>query len=109
MAQASPLVATSPDVDVAGLLHDEGRLAPVAQPIVDLVRARVVGYEALVRSLVEIVVPPHLSVECEGRALLGSFSEVNRVPAEGAADGPVLRVIGSAVFGNVEIQTRPNR
>jgi hypothetical protein len=56
---------------------------------------------------VEITVPPHLAVECEGGALFGSFSAVNRRPAEGAEERPVLRVIGSAVFGNVEVHTRP--
>lgn len=64
-------------------------------------------YVRAVLGNVEITVPPQLAVECEGRALFGSFSAVNRRPVEGAEQGPLLRVIGSAVFGNVEIQTRP--
>jgi hypothetical protein len=56
---------------------------------------------------VEITVPPDLAVECEGSGVLGSFSSMSRVPAEGRTRGPVLRVIGSAVLGNVEIHTRP--
>jgi hypothetical protein len=56
---------------------------------------------------IEIVVPPHLPVECEGTGILASFAELNRMPAEGAATGPVLRIVGSAVLGNVEIRTLP--
>jgi hypothetical protein len=29
------------------------------------------------------------------------------MPAEGGAAGPVLRIVGSAVLGNVEIRTLP--
>jgi hypothetical protein len=57
---------------------------------------------------VEITVPPTLAVECEGSSVLGNFETVNRVPPEGAS-GPLLRIIGSAVLGNVEITTRPRR
>lgn len=56
---------------------------------------------------IEIVVPPHLPVECEGTGILASFAELNRMPAEGAATGPVLRIVGSALLGNVEIRTLP--
>ncbi len=56
---------------------------------------------------IEIIVPPHLPVECEGNGILASFAALNRVPAEGADSGPVLRIIGSAVLGNVEIRTLP--
>jgi hypothetical protein len=56
---------------------------------------------------VEIVVPPQLPVECEGTGVLASFAALNRMPAEGGTGGPVLRVLGSAVLGNVEIRTLP--
>jgi hypothetical protein len=46
-------------------------------------------------------------VECEGTGILASFAQLNRMPAEGSSSGPVLRVIGSAVLGNVEIRTLP--
>jgi hypothetical protein len=65
--------------------------------------------ELFVRALfgnVELTVSPHLAVEASGTAVLGSFSSVSRVPAE-PGDEPILRVIGSSVFGNVEIHTRP--
>ena len=58
---------------------------------------------------VEITVPPNLAVESEGSTLLGSFSAVNRMPREGSAEMPVLRVIGKAVLGNVEVHTRPRK
>lgn len=56
---------------------------------------------------IEVTVPPHLPVECEGSGFLASFAELNRMPAEGSAEGPVLRIVGSAVLGNVEIRTLP--
>jgi hypothetical protein len=56
---------------------------------------------------IEIVVPPNLPVECEGSGILASFAALNRMPAEGGAAGPVLRIVGSAVLGNVEIRTLP--
>jgi hypothetical protein len=56
---------------------------------------------------VEITVPPSLIVECTGSGVLGSFSGVNHVPVERAPDEPVLRIVGSAVLGSVEVRTRP--
>jgi hypothetical protein len=56
---------------------------------------------------VEIIVPPDLPVECEGSGILASFAALHRVPPEGREGGPSLRIIGSAVLGNVEIRTLP--
>lgn len=56
---------------------------------------------------IEITVPPTLPVECEGTGILASFAELNRMPAEGSHNGAVLRIVGSAVLGNVEIRTLP--
>jgi Domain of unknown function (DUF1707)/Cell wall-active antibiotics response 4TMS YvqF len=56
---------------------------------------------------IEIVVPPTLPVECEGSGILASFAELNRLPAEGSGAGPLLRIVGTAVLGNVEIRTLP--
>jgi len=64
--------------------------------------------EIVVRAVlgnVEIVVPPELAVECEGGGFLGSFAVLNRTPTDGGAR--TLRVVGSAVLGNVEIRTLP--
>jgi hypothetical protein len=57
---------------------------------------------------VEITVPPTLAVECEGSGILASFSGIRRVPDD-QAELPVLRIIGTAVLGNVEVHTRPRR
>jgi hypothetical protein len=64
-------------------------------------------YVRAVLGNIEIVVPPDLPVECEGTGFLASFAQLNRIPAEGTAAGPLLRIIGSAVLGNVEIRTLP--
>jgi hypothetical protein len=56
---------------------------------------------------VEITVPPSLIVECTGTGVLGSFAGLNHVPVERAPDEPVLRIVGSAVLGSVEVRTRP--
>lgn len=56
---------------------------------------------------IEITVPPTLPVECEGTGILASFAELNRMPVEGNPNGPMLRIVGSAVLGNVEIRTLP--
>ena len=56
---------------------------------------------------IELIVPPQLAVECEGNGILASFASLNRMPAEGGEGGPVLRVVGSALLGNVEIRTLP--
>jgi hypothetical protein len=58
---------------------------------------------------VEITVPPSLIVDCTGTGVLGSFSSINHVPEERMADEPVLRIIGSAVLGSVEVRTRPTQ
>jgi hypothetical protein len=53
---------------------------------------------------VEIIVPPQLAVESEGSAVFGAFE--NHSSAVADPDRPVLRIVGSAVFGNVEIVVR---
>ena len=55
---------------------------------------------------IEILVPPHVRVQCEGTALLGSFESPN-VRNRREADGPVLRVRGLAVLGSVAVMARP--
>lgn len=52
----------------------------------------------------EIIVPPQLAVECEGTGVFGSFEHAGAAVAD--PDRPVLRVVGAAVFGSVEIETR---
>ena len=52
-----------------------------------------------------IMVPPTLRVECGGAGILGTFDYLDLNTAKAAADGPVLRITGTAVMGAVEIKT----
>jgi Cell wall-active antibiotics response 4TMS YvqF/Domain of unknown function (DUF1707) len=52
----------------------------------------------------EIIVPPHLAVECEGAGIFGTFEQTATPVAD--PDRPVLRIVGSAVFGSVDIEMR---
>ena len=54
----------------------------------------------------ELVVPPHLAVECDASAVFGGFEEIHRAPRSVDPDRPVLRITGLAVFGGVSIETR---
>lgn len=57
---------------------------------------------------VELTVPPTIAVECAGTPVFGSFASLDRRPRAGAGE-PLLRIVGRAVFGNVEIKTLPSR
>jgi hypothetical protein len=55
---------------------------------------------------VEIIVPPHVAVQCEGLAIMGGFEEVHRSSAVLDPDTPTLMITGFAMMGGVEIKTR---
>jgi hypothetical protein len=55
---------------------------------------------------VHIVVPPTLSVEIAGTAIMGGFDSVDRVPRALDPTRPVLRVRGVAFMGGVFVETR---
>lgn len=55
---------------------------------------------------VELIVPPHLAVECDASAIFGGFEEIHRAPRSADPDRPVLRITGLAMFGGVSIETR---
>jgi hypothetical protein len=57
---------------------------------------------------VRIVVPEGLAVDCDGGAILGSFSHVTCAAAS-AKDPRRLRVVGRAVFGNIEVVVVPKK
>jgi hypothetical protein len=57
---------------------------------------------------VELTVPPTLAVECRGSPIFSSFANLDRRPRESSGEA-LLRVVGTAVFGNVEIKTLPSR
>jgi hypothetical protein len=52
----------------------------------------------------EIIVPPHLVVECEGTTLFGNLE--SHAGAVADPDRPRLRIHGTVVFGNIEVQVR---
>jgi hypothetical protein len=63
---------------------------------------------------IQIIVPPDVIVECDGDALLGSFTldEGKRRGARSApppSDAPIVRVIGSAHLASVTVKVRPLR
>lgn len=54
----------------------------------------------------EIIVPPGLTVESDGVAILGSFEHTEDSVLNPDPDAPVLRVRGLAVMGGVEVSIR---
>ncbi len=54
----------------------------------------------------QIIVPPGLSVEVSGTAIMGGFGHVERIPEQLDPDRPVLRVHGLAIMGGVAVETR---
>jgi len=55
---------------------------------------------------VQIIVPPTLSVEIAGTAIMGGFDHVDRVSQATDPTRPVLRIRGVAFMGGVFVETR---
>ena len=55
---------------------------------------------------VEIIVPPGLSVEVHGAAIMGGFDHLERSPPSPDPDRPTLRIEGFAMMGGVHVATR---
>jgi Cell wall-active antibiotics response 4TMS YvqF/Domain of unknown function (DUF1707) len=55
---------------------------------------------------VQLIVPPGLSVEVSGTAVMGGFGHVERAPVEADPERPLLRVRGLAIMGGVVVETR---
>jgi hypothetical protein len=55
---------------------------------------------------INIVVPPGLSVQMHGSAIMGGFADVNRSPAYPDPEAPLLRVRGVAMMGGVNVEMR---
>ena len=53
----------------------------------------------------EVIVPPQLAVECDGSSIFGSI-ESHGGGAVADPDRPVLRIVGTALFGSIDVQTR---
>ncbi len=55
---------------------------------------------------VEIIVPPEMTVEVDGMALIGGFTHETDEPLRSNPDLPTLRVRGLVVLGNVNVEVR---
>jgi hypothetical protein len=55
---------------------------------------------------IQLIVPPGLSVEVSGTAVMGGFGHVERAPAQADPARPLLRVHGLAIMGGVAVETR---
>jgi hypothetical protein len=76
---------------------------------IDLTRARIgPGVSHIeIRSIlgsVEVVVPHHVRVECEGDPIVGSFAVQWKAQSTPEPDAAVVRITGTAVMGSVEIR-----
>ncbi|HEX4421313.1 MAG TPA: LiaF domain-containing protein [Kofleriaceae bacterium] len=54
----------------------------------------------------EIILPPSLAVDVDVSSFAGNVTERHRMPPEIDPARPVIRLLGSVAFGNVEITTR---
>jgi hypothetical protein len=55
---------------------------------------------------VEIIVPPGLTVESHGVAIMGGFDHLADTVQADSMDGPVLRISGLALMGGVDVTVR---
>lgn len=55
---------------------------------------------------VEVVLPPNLAIDVDVSSFAASVTERHRVPPDADPARPVLRIVGTVRFGNLEITTR---
>jgi len=81
--------------------------------VLDLREALVAGQEVTINASVfmgsvDVYVDEHTVVICDGRAFMGDYSESrSKIQAEPQADSPVVRVLGRALMGRVNVKRRP--
>jgi hypothetical protein len=54
----------------------------------------------------EVILPPNLAIDVDVSSFAGNVTERHRVPPDDDPARPVIRIIGSVAFGNLEITTR---
>lgn len=52
---------------------------------------------------VEVIVPPHVRLECDGDATIGNFEVNRRVPSATSPDAPSVHIKAGVLLGNIEI------
>jgi hypothetical protein len=55
---------------------------------------------------VEVVLPPNLAIDVDVSSFAASVTERHRVPPDADPARPLLRIVGTVRFGNLEITTR---
>jgi hypothetical protein len=54
----------------------------------------------------EVILPPNLAIEVDVSSFAGSVTERHRVPPDADPARPLIRIVGTVRFGNLEITTR---
>lgn len=54
----------------------------------------------------EVVLPPNLAIDVDVSSFAGSVTERHRVPPDADPARPLIRIVGTVRFGNLEITTR---
>jgi hypothetical protein len=86
-------------VAVMGGAHLDFREARLPPGVVEISVLAIMGG-------VSIIVPPELSVEVSGSAIMGGFDEVDRAPTQPDPERPTVRIHGFALMGGVSVETR---
>jgi hypothetical protein len=60
----------------------------------------------VVMANLEIVLPPNLAIDVDVSSFASSVTERHRVPPDADPARPVIRIVGTVRFGNLEITTR---
>jgi hypothetical protein len=55
---------------------------------------------------VEVILPPNLGIDVDVSSFAGSVTERHRVPPDHDPARPLIRIVGTVRFGNLEITTR---
>jgi len=54
----------------------------------------------------EVILPPNLAIDVDVSSFAGAVTERHRVPPDADPARPVIRIVGTVRFGNLEITTR---
>jgi hypothetical protein len=54
----------------------------------------------------EVILPPNLGIDVDVSSFAGSVTERHRVPPDADPARPLIRIVGTVRFGNLEITTR---